>query len=328
MIHKTSLLEKCPTCNEFIPYIIKFQNNIDYYQCNNCKGYLFNDDDFGKILDTWNNNRFEDNLFRSNITNEYIPLLLTNNREHVNKDEDINKYLLSCYTGTPKLIKPKYIIKKGYQYKELEYNELTLYSSNKTIGICDYSYLFAFRSLSKHITKDKKLGSKLFKAEEFIRNYCMYYNILNDKQIENAMIQYFDKESITLYLWKRDMEYNNFNKQFYTMNKKLNPFYSYEPDYEILDYLKKIDKLLPVFIDDSYKFSILVHLSMTLLKIKYNAWSNYINEICINYSEPKELMKKFSHITLRSYSKQYNKHFLLEINRKKQIYKIFYNDLS
>lgn len=121
------------------------------------------------------------------------------------------------------------------------------------------------------------------------------------------------------------MEYNSFSKQFYTMNKNLNSFNRYDPDYEILDYLKKIDTILPEFIEDSYKFSILVHFSMTLQKIKYDTWSLYINELCNNCSEPKELMKKLSHITLRSYSKQYNKHFLLEINKKKQIYKIFYS---
>lgn len=87
--------------------------------------------------------------------------------------------------------------------------------------------------------------------------------------------------------------------------------------------MKKIDTILPAFIDDSYKFSILVHFSMTLLKIKYDTWSLYINELCNKCSEPKELMKKLSHKLLRSYSKQYNKHFLLEINRKSKYIRYF-----
>lgn len=123
------------------------------------------------------------------------------------------------------------------------------------------------------------------------------------------------------------MEYNNFSKQLYIMNKKMNIICNYDPDYEILDYLKKIEKSLPKFIDDTIKFSILVHISTVLIKIKYNACSDCIDDLCNNYNEPRELMKKLNNITLRSYSIQYNKHFLLEINENKQIYKIYYSNL-
>lgn len=40
------------------------------------------------------------------ISDEHIPLLITNNEEQINKDEVINMHLFSCYIGTHYLISP------------------------------------------------------------------------------------------------------------------------------------------------------------------------------------------------------------------------------
>lgn len=189
LIHKTDLIDKCPNCNEHISYIIKFQDCIDYYQCNKCKSYLFNDEDFGSVLDVWINNINENTLLIDDISDEYIPFLITNNDEQLNLDDEINNYMFNRYTKDTNLIIPKYIVMKGFDLQNLKYNEFTKNSSNTAMRLYDYAYLYAYRSLSRHITKSKKLGSKLHKAEELIRNYCLYYNILNQKQIEYGMIK-------------------------------------------------------------------------------------------------------------------------------------------
>ena len=52
----------------------------------------------------------------------------------------------------------------------------------------------------------------------------------------------------------------------------------FDPDYEILNYISKINSMLPNEIDSSYRFNILVHISMTLMNDKYTAWNNPTNK--------------------------------------------------
>ncbi len=53
------------------------------------------------------------------------------------------------------------------------------------------------------------------------------------------------------------MEYGNYTNRGYYMNKTTAYDYKFDPDDEILDYIEKINKMLPSDVDVSYKFSIL-----------------------------------------------------------------------
>lgn len=64
------------------------------------------------------------------------------------------------------------------------------------------------------------------------------------------------------------------------------------PDYEILNYIKYInDILFPDETDYGYRFSILVHIAITLMKDKYAKWENLIKYLYKN-NDKYELTKK------------------------------------
>ena len=99
----------------------------------------------------------------------------------------------------------------------------------------------------------------MVKAEDYVRNCCTFYLILNEKQIDHFFINRgFGLNAITLFLWKRDMEYGNYTNRGYYMNKTTAYDYKFDPDDEILDYIEKINKML---------ISILYSISLPILRI-------------------------------------------------------------
>ena len=77
------------------------------------------------------------------------------------------------------------------------------------------------------------------------------------------------------------MEYSGILNYVYYMNKRKANYYKFDPDPDILEYTRKIAYILPDYIDDSYKFSILVHIVMKLMNDKYKVWQLYILCKCI-----------------------------------------------
>lgn len=98
-------------------------------------------------------------------------------------------------------------------------------------------------------------------------------------------------------------------------------------DDEILDYIEKISYMLPDDIDESYKFSILVHIAITLMKEKYTNLQNYM-KYWYQHEDKFSLTKRLESISFRSYSEEYNKEFLLTINPKEKIYKLYFTSNS
>jgi hypothetical protein len=167
---------------------------------------------------------------------------------------------------------------------------------------------------------------KLHKAEDYIRNCVPFYeDILKREHLINHFYKDLDLNAVTLFLWKRDMEYSDFSRYLYYMNKTTAYNYKFDPDDEIIYYTKKINEMLPREIESSYRFNILVHIVMTLMNDKFTAWQNYMKSL-IQYCNNKfELTKQLDNISLRSYSVHYNKEFLLTINQKDNIYKIYFS---
>lgn len=321
-IHNLDLCHTCPVCGKDIPYVIEFRKNIRYYGCKHCGNQLFNNDNFGEVLNFWQKNKNDIYNIKTYRLDE-IPIIISNHYDQSLSDYEINEYLLSIYTNVKNTIKAKYIICKGMIWADMNFGDIITPNISEKRKIEEYVFLYAYQTLYRHISRSKHIRHKLGNAENYVRNICPFQQLLSKQQIDYGFKK-FDLDAVTMFLWKRDMEYSGGYLNGYYMNKTAGYYYKFNPDDEIINYIKFINDILPNEIDNSYKFSILVHIAITLMKDKYQRWENLMKYLYKN-NDKYELTKKLENITLRSYSSEYNKEFLLTIDRKEQIYKLYFS---
>ncbi len=320
-IHNLDLLHGCNNCNNEIPYIIEFKKNLRHYGCKYCGHQLFDSDNLGESIDYWVKQISVNLSFEYDIQNEVTLIISDQCKSNLN-DQEINKYLFSVFTKSKDKVSPKYIVLKGMSWTDIKLGNIITPNLSKIRKMEEYVYIFASQKFFRHIKQAKHLCHKLYKAEEYIRNCCPYYKILNENQI-NSYYKYFDLESISLYLWKRDIEWSGAPIHSFYMNKCNAYNYEFHPDYIIFNYIRKISKMFPGDINDDYKFNILVHMTARLMKDKYNAILNNVRYFYEN-NEPYELAKKIDKMAMNGYSVK-NREFLLTINECKQEYKIYFD---
>lgn len=323
MVHNVELNHTCPVCSADMPYTIEFCNEIKHYGCKQCGNQLFHNDNFGEAVNNWFNKSTLNIPYKSNYS-KAIPLILSNNIKHNLYDVEINKYLESIYTNGKDSVVPKYIIYKGFQWDNMYFGNIITPNLDEKRKIEEYVYVYSYLKLYRHLSRTLHIRHKLHKAEEYMRNCVPMHKILTQMQIDHYC-QDLDLNAVTLYLWKRDMEYSGFSKNVYYMNKTTAYNYSFDPDDEIIEYVKRINEILPGQIESSYRFNILVHIVITLMNDKFNMWQNYMKSLIQLYENKLDITKHLDNITLRSYSKQYNKEFLVTINPKDNIYKIYFS---
>ncbi|WP_312371408.1 hypothetical protein [Lachnoclostridium sp.] len=323
LVHNKKLISTCPICNEEIPYAIEFQYNIHAYQCKYCKSYLLSNDNFEILLNEWNRVVAYTNRRIPFNNSSIFPFIITNNFQQCIKDNDINNVLKSLFFNKSIKVPSKYTIKKCIHWNEINFGNVITPNLTPKKDIIEYAYVYAFQKLYRHLSKSQRLKSKLKKVENYIL-VCASKPLIKPEIIEKEIIC-FDFNAVTFYLWKRDMEYGHYLKNGYRINRSTAYSYKFNANDEIISYLDKIRMFLPEFIDEDCKFSILVHIAFILLKNKYFEWQILMKYLVENYNKY-ELMDKLKNITLRNFSNDYNKEFLLVIDTAKTEYKLFFDN--
>lgn len=321
-IHNIELRYTCPICRERLPYIIEFRDKAKGFSCNHCGNNLNRNDNFGELVDYWIGNSNENYTLENFKLNE-IPIIISNYIDQNITDNEINNFLYSLYDKKSNEINAKYIISKGMTWSDIDFGSVITPNLGNKRKIEEYVYIYAYQKLYRHLSRTLHVRNKLHKAEEYIRYCCPYHKILSNTQIDR-FYKHFNLDAVTLFLWKRDMEYSSYSKYAYYMNKQNQYNYKFDPDHEILDYIKKISDMLSDIIDESYKFSILVHIATTLMSDKYKEWIK-LTKYLYQHNDKYEFTKVLNNITLRKYSDKYNKEFLLTINQTDHIYKLYFS---
>ncbi len=327
-IHNIQLKNICPKCGEEMPYEIIFNNKTRAFASCKCGYKLFDNENFETVVTNWMKKNNKNYNYNPAFSQELLTIITNNQEENLN-NKDINNYLFAYFTKTTNNLKPKYIISKGMDWNTIDFGDVISPNLNSSRDMVDYAYYYAFQKLYRHIARAKHLRSRIDHAETFMNRSLWFSYLANQNDIKSKKIikyhETFDKDAVILYLWKRDMEYNLRERHLYIINRRCAYWYKFAPDPVIYGYVQNVKYLLPDYIDDDMKFSIMVHIALTLMNDRYVEWEEYVNNIKEKKKDIWTLRDILDLSSLRLVSDNCKKQFLLKFDRVEHTFNIFFS---
>ncbi len=319
--HNVKLEKKCKHCGKDIEFVIFFNNNLRAYSCLNCYKPLV-DIKFENLIGEWDSEkRINHNFKPFNINNSIYLITIKNNKI---SDPIILKTLHELFLSKNKTNNPIYSSNSSFKtnwsnyYKNEVFFDEYLCIDNPLIN---RAYYIALRFCSRHIKVQKYITlRKIYIFEDIFLHFYSMYRMRGENYAKNRIVNKFDIEIFTYYIWKRDIECRNRSYNEYNINTPNYRKY-YGMNLNISNSLNNLELYLVSKIKNkNFILDILIHAAIILFEEKYKYTKKILEDYYLSHGD----LDLYLNVDQLMSVDTFNKEILILINDNK--YELYYDN--